>query len=92
MKKLALVIGLLFPVAGFAQFSIDWFTIDGGGGSSTKYREPCAVKSVFKRIIKVVANPLGDISPRQRWRNEKNENRKKTYEHELPFSLNLSKH
>jgi len=35
MKKLALVIGLLFPVAGFAQFSIDWFTIDGGGGTST---------------------------------------------------------
>ena len=35
MKKLTLLLGLLLPVAGFAQFSIDWFTIDGGGGSST---------------------------------------------------------
>ena len=35
MKKLTLLLGLLLPVAGFAQFSIDWFTIDGGGGTST---------------------------------------------------------
>jgi len=35
MKKLTLLLGLLLPIAGFAQFSIDWFTIDGGGGTST---------------------------------------------------------
>jgi hypothetical protein len=35
MKKLILFFGLLSPVASFAQYSIDWSTIDGGGGTST---------------------------------------------------------
>ena len=36
MKAIVLFISLLLPTIGFAQqFSIDWFTIDGGGGTST---------------------------------------------------------
>lgn len=36
MKTIILLLGLLFPVLGFAQnYVIDWHTIDGGGGSST---------------------------------------------------------
>lgn len=36
MKKLFLLLGLLVPAIGFAQtYSIDWSTIDGGGGTST---------------------------------------------------------
>jgi hypothetical protein len=36
MKKLILLFGLLLPALARAQsFSIDWFTIDGGGGTST---------------------------------------------------------
>jgi hypothetical protein len=36
MKNLFLAFCLLLPVFGQAQtFSIDWFTIDGGGGTST---------------------------------------------------------
>src|SRR5262245_6505901 len=36
MKKLILILWLLFPLISLAQtYSIDWFTIDGGGGTST---------------------------------------------------------
>jgi len=36
MKKCILLLGLLLPVVSFAQpYSIDWFTVDGGGGTST---------------------------------------------------------
>ena len=36
MKKLFLLIGLLIPSLGFAQqYSIDWYKIAGGGGTST---------------------------------------------------------
>ena len=36
MKKLLLAFGLLLPAVGFAQpYSIDWYTIDGGGGTSS---------------------------------------------------------
>ena len=36
MKKLLLVLGVLLPAAGFAQqYSIDWYTIAGGGGASS---------------------------------------------------------
>src|SRR6266849_5369461 len=36
MKKIILFLGLFFPVFGQAQnYSVDWFTIDGGGGTST---------------------------------------------------------
>ncbi|MCX6903356.1 MAG: hypothetical protein NTW03_07740 [Verrucomicrobia bacterium] len=36
MKKIILLIGLLLPSLGVAQsYSVDWFTIDGGGGLST---------------------------------------------------------
>jgi hypothetical protein len=36
MKKLFLLVGLLIPSFGFAQqFSIDWYKIAGGGGTST---------------------------------------------------------
>ncbi len=36
MKKLVLVLSLLIPAIGLAQnYSIDWSTIDGGGGTST---------------------------------------------------------
>ena len=36
MQKFLLSFGLLLPVIGFAQqFSIDWYTIDGGGGTSS---------------------------------------------------------
>jgi hypothetical protein len=36
MKKLFLIFGLLFPTIGFAQtYSIDWYKIAGGGGTST---------------------------------------------------------
>jgi hypothetical protein len=36
MKKLILLIGLLFPAISFAQsYSIDWYKISGGGGTST---------------------------------------------------------
>jgi hypothetical protein len=36
MKKLFLFLGLLIPAIGFAQsYSIDWFKIAGGGGTST---------------------------------------------------------
>ena len=30
----ALLLAALFPSAALAQFQIDWYTIDGGGGSS----------------------------------------------------------
>ena len=34
--KIILIFGLLFPAAGFAQqYSIDWYKIAGGGGTST---------------------------------------------------------
>ncbi len=36
MRQLLLSISLLLPAAGFGQqYSIDWQTIDGGGGTST---------------------------------------------------------
>lgn len=36
MKKLFLLVGLLLPAIGFAQsYSIDWYKIAGGGGTST---------------------------------------------------------
>ena len=36
MKKLALILGLLVPLAGLAQsYSIDWSKVAGGGGTST---------------------------------------------------------
>ena len=36
MKKLFLLIGLLVPSMGFAQnYSIDWYKVSGGGGTST---------------------------------------------------------
>ena len=36
MKKLMLLFGLLLPMLGFAQsYSIDWYKIAGGGGTST---------------------------------------------------------
>ena len=36
MKKLFLLLGLLVPGIGFAQpYSIDWYKIAGGGGTST---------------------------------------------------------
>jgi hypothetical protein len=36
MKRIMLAIGLLLPALAQAQtYSIDWFTIDGGGGTST---------------------------------------------------------
>ncbi len=34
--KIILIFGLLFPAAGFAQqYSIDWYKVAGGGGTST---------------------------------------------------------
>ena len=35
MKKLILFVSLMLPLVSSAQFNIDWFTIDGGGGTST---------------------------------------------------------
>ena len=35
MKSIACVICSMFVLTANAQFSIDWFTIDGGGGTST---------------------------------------------------------
>ena len=36
MKKIILLFGLLLPAVGFAQqYSIDWYKIAGGGGTST---------------------------------------------------------
>ena len=36
MKKLFFSLGLLLPVIGFAQsYSVDWYKIAGGGGTST---------------------------------------------------------
>jgi hypothetical protein len=36
MKNLVLILGLLLPLIGFAQqYSIDWYKIAGGGGTST---------------------------------------------------------
>ena len=36
MKKLLLFLGLLLPVIGIAQqYSIDWYKVSGGGGTST---------------------------------------------------------
>src|SRR5471032_1412450 len=36
MKKFILFISLLLPAIGFAQqYSIDWYKISGGGGTST---------------------------------------------------------
>src|SRR5215471_11484076 len=35
MKILFLFVALLLPIAASAQYSIDWFTVDGGGGTST---------------------------------------------------------
>ena len=36
MKKLILFFGLLIPALSQAQsYSIDWFTIDGGGGGTS---------------------------------------------------------
>jgi len=36
MKKLYLILGLLIPTMSFAQqYSIDWYKIAGGGGTST---------------------------------------------------------
>jgi len=30
-----LTVGLAWSLAAYAQFAIDWYTIDGGGGTST---------------------------------------------------------
>jgi hypothetical protein len=35
MKKLILLAAVLLPIAASAQYSIDWSTIDGGGGTSS---------------------------------------------------------
>jgi len=36
MKKLLIYLGLLVPIIGFAQsYSIDWYKVAGGGGTST---------------------------------------------------------
>jgi hypothetical protein len=36
MKKLALIVSLLLPLAAFAQsYSVDWYKISGGGGTSS---------------------------------------------------------
>ena len=36
MKKLILLLGLLIPAVSFAQsYSIDWYKVSGGGGTST---------------------------------------------------------
>lgn len=36
MGKMILILGLLLPTAGFAQqYSIDWYKVAGGGGTST---------------------------------------------------------
>ena len=36
MKKLILILGLSLPLASFAQsYSVDWYKIAGGGGTST---------------------------------------------------------
>ena len=36
MKKLFLILGLVIPTASFAQqYSIDWYKVAGGGGTST---------------------------------------------------------
>jgi len=35
MKKILLTLTLLFPLAGFAQYGIDWFALPGGGGTSS---------------------------------------------------------
>ena len=36
MKKLLLVLGLLIPTISFAQsYTVDWYKISGGGGTST---------------------------------------------------------
>ena len=36
VRKIILILSLLFPVIGFAQaYSIDWYKIAGGGGTST---------------------------------------------------------
>ena len=36
MKKLALILGMLLPVYGWAQnYSINWYKVAGGGGTST---------------------------------------------------------
>ena len=36
MKKIILIISLLLPAVGFAQqYSIDWYKVAGGGGTST---------------------------------------------------------
>jgi hypothetical protein len=36
MKKIILLLGLVIPMAGFAQqYSINWYKISGGGGTST---------------------------------------------------------
>ena len=36
MKTILVVLGLVLPLATFAQqYSIDWHTVDGGGGTST---------------------------------------------------------
>ncbi|MGC3960619.1 MAG: hypothetical protein QM813_22610 [Verrucomicrobiota bacterium] len=36
MKTILLMLGLVLPLAPFAQqYSIDWHTVDGGGGTST---------------------------------------------------------
>ena len=36
MKKVILLFGVLIPSFGFAQqYSIDWYKIAGGGGTST---------------------------------------------------------
>ena len=36
MKKIILLLGLMVPLAGLAQqYSIDWYKVSGGGGTST---------------------------------------------------------
>ena len=35
MKNIILFVSLMLPMVSSAQFNIDWFTIDGGGGTST---------------------------------------------------------
>ena len=36
MKKIILLLGLLVPAMGFAQsYSVDWYKVAGGGGTST---------------------------------------------------------
>ena len=52
MKKLLLSLGLLIPIIGYAQsYSISWYKVAGGGGTSAGTKGTAAGSRLFYRLF-----------------------------------------